>query len=178
MWCRAQPDFYSATCLRIGRPGCIQRNRSDMNEEEDAAFSRLSRSFALAIGLARRPKRPQNRYLDGALERFPCNGENPSPMLGIATASSTICIEIAARSAVLRIGVAKSSSHQLSQNDIGSDNPCSQHLSESQSPVRAFIRTWPSCSELGDSPNRKFHYFNSFDPFSTLAQAQPFCRNG
>jgi hypothetical protein len=28
------------------------------------------------------------------------------------------------------IGVDKSPSHQLSQNEIGSDNACSQHLSE------------------------------------------------
>jgi len=28
-----------------------------------------------------------------------------------------------------RIGVVKSASHQLSQNEIGGDNPCSQHLS-------------------------------------------------
>jgi hypothetical protein len=66
-----------------------------MNDEEGAAFLRLSRSFALAIGQAPRPKRQQNRYLDGALKRFPYNGKNPSPMLGIATAPSTICFEIA-----------------------------------------------------------------------------------
>ena len=29
----------------------------------------------------------------------------------------------------VRIDVAKSSSHQVSQSEIGSDNPCYQHLS-------------------------------------------------
>jgi transposase len=31
-------------------------------------------------------------------------------------------------------------SHHVSQGEIGSDNPCSRHLSESQCPVRALIR--------------------------------------
>jgi hypothetical protein len=49
LWCRAQADFYSGTCRRIGRPGCIQRNRSDMNEEEGTAFLRCSR-FSVETG--------------------------------------------------------------------------------------------------------------------------------
>ena len=39
-----------------------------------------------------------------------------------------------------RIGVAKSSYHQLSQFEIGRDNPCYQHLSENQCPVTAFTK--------------------------------------
>jgi hypothetical protein len=34
--------------------------------------------------------------------------------------------------AAVRIGVGKSSSHHVSQNEIASDKPCSQHLSEAQ----------------------------------------------
>src|SRR5579862_8405405 len=38
--------------------------------------------------------------------------------------------ECAGRASFQAIDVDKSSSHQLSQTEIGGDNPCSQHLSE------------------------------------------------
>src|ERR1700720_1240449 len=46
------------------------------------------------------------------------------------------------------IDVDKFSSYQLSQNEISSDNPCSQHLSESHCPVTALIRSWCPMSGL------------------------------
>jgi len=57
------------------------------------------------------------------LNAFPANGENPSDAGEYAAAPSTICIEIAARSALVRIDVDKSASHHLSQSEIAGDNP-------------------------------------------------------
>jgi hypothetical protein len=46
---------------------------------------------------------------------------------------------------LVRIDVAKSSSHQLSQNEIGSDNPCYRHLfGNAQFPTNNIGPTWNS----------------------------------
>ena len=53
-----------------------------MNEEEGAAFLRCSRFFALAIGQVPRPKKQQNRYLDGALKTLSMQWGKPVPDVG------------------------------------------------------------------------------------------------
>jgi hypothetical protein len=77
-----------------------------------------------------------NRFVDGKADANSCELRsglfgNSELTLGRFLAKSWIDVE-------------KSSSHQLSQSEIGSDNPCCRHLSESYQPEHATSRNRPN----------------------------------